>query len=118
MSTTFSQAVASQYVNLADERYGTRVLPVSDDFFGQVSRMFGSAAPVFHPGRFDDHGPDMDGWESRRRRVSGYDWCIVKLALLGQIVGVNIDTSHFTGNDPVAASIDACQVKQDEEPKH
>jgi allantoicase len=50
----------------------------------------------------------MDGWESRRKRVEGYDHCIVRLALPGRIEGVDIDTSHFTGNYPPAASIDAC----------
>ena len=117
MSTpVFNQSIASQYVNLADERYGARVLSASDEFFAKAARMLSSAAPIFHPGRFDDHGQYMDGWESRRKRVAGYDWAIVQLGLPGQIVGVNIDTSHFTGNYPVAASIDACQVKKGEEP--
>lgn len=117
MSTpVFNPSIASQYVNLADERYGARVLSASDEFFAKASRMLSSAAPIFHPGRFDDHGQYMDGWESRRKRVAGYDWSIVQLGLPGQIVGVNIDTSHFTGNYPVAASIDACQVKKGEEP--
>jgi allantoicase len=118
MSASFNQTIASQYVNLADERYGTRVLSVSDEFFAKAARMLSSPAPIFHPGRFDDHGQYMDGWETRRKRVAGYDWCIVQLGLPGQIIGVNIDTSHFTGNYPVAASIDACQVKKGDEPDH
>jgi allantoicase len=52
----------------------------------------------------------MDGWESRRKRVEGYDHCIVRLALPGSIAGVDIDTSHFTGNFPPAASIEACWI--------
>lgn len=113
---SFDETKVSQYVNLADERFGAKVLSVSDDFFAPAPRMLSSAAPIFHPGRFDDHGQYMDGWESRRKRVAGYDWCIVKLGLPGRIVGVDIDTSHFTGNYPVAASIDVCHVKTDEEP--
>ena len=50
----------------------------------------------------------MDGWESRRRRQGGHDFCIVKLGARGVIRGVDIDTSHFTGNYPPAASIEAC----------
>jgi allantoicase len=50
----------------------------------------------------------MDGWESRRKRTPGYDYCIVKLGTPGIIHGFDIDTSHFTGNFPPAASIDAC----------
>ena len=50
----------------------------------------------------------MDGWETRRKRVAGHDWCIVRLGRAGVLKGVDLDTSHFTGNYPVAASIDAC----------
>jgi allantoicase len=49
----------------------------------------------------------MDGWESRRRRTPGHDWCIVALGLRGRIHGVNVDTRHFTGNYPSHCSIDA-----------
>ncbi len=49
----------------------------------------------------------MDGWESRRRRTPGHDWCVVALGMRGVVRGVNIDTSHFTGNYPSHASIDA-----------
>ena len=63
---------------------------------------------VFIPGKFDEHGKWMDGWESRRKRVEGHDYCIVRLGRPGVIRGVDIDTSHFRGNHPPAASIDAC----------
>jgi allantoicase len=52
----------------------------------------------------------MDGWESRRRRVPGHDWCIVELGMRGLVRGVNIDTSHFTGNYPSHASIEAVDM--------
>jgi len=115
---SFDQTTASGYVNLADERLGAQVLSVSDDFFASAARMLSPKAAVFHPGRFDDHGQYMEGWESRRKRVAGYDWCIVQLGLSGKIVGVDIDTSHFTGNYPVAASLDACCVDQGEKPNN
>ena len=49
----------------------------------------------------------MDGWESRRRRTPGHDWCIVALGMRGVVRGVNVDTSFFTGNFPTHCSIDA-----------
>jgi allantoicase len=52
----------------------------------------------------------MDGWETRRRRVPGYDWCILRLGCAGIIRGVVVDTSYFTGNYPESCSIDACAV--------
>ena len=49
----------------------------------------------------------MDGWETRRRRTPGHDWCIVKLGLPGVIRSIVVDTSFFKGNFPSHCSIDA-----------
>jgi allantoicase len=55
----------------------------------------------------------MDGWETRRRRTPGYDWCIVKLGLPGVIHGVVVDTAYFKGNYPEHCEIEACAVDGD-----
>jgi allantoicase len=52
----------------------------------------------------------MDGWESRRRRTPGFDWCVVTLGARGVIRGVDVDTSFFTGNYPTHCSLDAADV--------
>ena len=49
----------------------------------------------------------MDGWETRRKRIPGHDWCIIKLGLPGIISGVELDTSFFTGNYAPRASVQA-----------
>src|ERR1051326_8311392 len=49
----------------------------------------------------------MDGWETRRRRTPGHDWCVIKLGLRGIVKQVDIDTNHFLGNHPPFASLDA-----------
>lgn len=99
---------ARQWVNLAQPRLGARALACSDDFFAPMERMLDPKPAVFIPDKYDDHGKWMDGWESRRKREPGRDWCIVRLGLPGVIKGVDIDTSHFTGNYPPAASLEAC----------
>ena len=99
---------ARRFVNLASADFGARVLSCSDQFFAAADRMLQSSAPVFVVGKFDDHGKWMDGWETRRKRQAGYDNAVVKLGLRGRIRGVEIDTSHFTGNYPPAASLQAC----------
>src|SRR5205823_5600591 len=53
-------------------------------------------------------------WETRRKRVEGYDWCILALGVPGIVRGVDIDTSHFTGNYPPAASLEACRSETDQ----
>ncbi len=98
----------TQWINLADPRLGAEILSCSDDFFAACSRMLNPEPPVFIAGKFDDNGKWMDGWETRRRRNGGHDHAVVRLALAGQIMGVDIDTTHFTGNYPPAASLEAC----------
>lgn len=95
-------------VDLAHPALGSRVVFASDDFFAPKERLISPEEAVFIPGKYDDHGKWMDGWESRRRRNTGHDFCIVRLGAAGTVRGVDIDTSHFTGNFPPAASIEAC----------
>ena len=99
-------AFARHLVNLAALRLGAKTLACSDDFFAPMERMLQDSEPVFIPDKFDDHGKWMDGWESRRKRVPGHDWCIVQLAVPGILEGVDIDTNHFLGNHAPMASID------------
>jgi allantoicase len=103
-------------LNLADSRLGAQALTASDEFFAPKERMLEPQPAVFIPGKYDDHGKWMDGWETRRKRTTGQDSCVVKLARRGTIEGVDIDTSHFTGNYPPAASIEACTTPNDAPP--
>jgi len=97
-----------EYIDLAQPRLGTEVVFASDDFFADKSRMIDPAEPVFIDGKFDDNGKWMDGWESRRKRSAGHDYAIIRFGVPGKIAGLDINTTHFTGNYPPAASIDAC----------
>lgn len=103
-------------VNLASARLGAEALACSDDFFADKSRMLNPEPAVFIPGKYDANGKWMDGWESRRKRVPGHDWCIVRLAATGSIQGIDLDTSHFTGNFPPAASVEGCLLPDGQEP--
>ena len=93
-----------RYVNLADAALGALALTTSDDFFADKSRMLNPEPAIFVPGKYDQNGKWMDGWESRRKRGPGHDWCVVRLARPARLVGVDLDTSHFTGNFPPAAA--------------
>jgi allantoicase len=111
-------AFVREAINLADARLGATALVASDDFFAAKERMLDPAPAVFVPGKYDTNGKWMDGWESRRKRVAGHDWCVVRLARPGRIVGADLDTSHFTGNFPPAASIDACHLASGDPDEH
>ncbi len=113
--TTPKASPFQQWIDLAQPRLGSRAVFATDDFFAPRERLIDPRDPVFIADKFDDHGKWMDGWESRRKRESGYDYCIVRLGVPGVVNGLDIDTSHFTGNYPPSASVDAC-VSTDEVP--
>ncbi len=113
MSGSAKRQAFHEWIRLEQPRLGTRVTFASDDFFGAKERLIEPAEPVFIADRYDDNGKWMDGWESRRRRDAGHDYCIVRLGMAGIVRGVNIDTRHFTGNYPPQASIDACVSEED-----
>ena len=100
------------YHNLAEPELGAAVIQVSDDFFAAAKRMLAVSHPEFHPGRFDEHGKWMDGWESRRKRTPGHDYCTIRICP-GVIYGLDIDTSHFSGNFAPAASLESCVAQND-----
>lgn len=101
------------WIRLEQPRLGTRVVYATDDFFAPKERLIDAADPVWIDSKYDDNGKWMDGWESRRKRVEGYDYCIIRLGIPGAVRGLDIDTSFFTGNYPPAASIDVCTSDQD-----
>jgi len=98
------------YPDLAGERLGGMALSVSDEFFAPKENLLREGRARFDPDRYTDHGKWMDGWESRRKRGPGHDWVVIRLGAPGVIHGVNVDTSHFRGNHPERASVDACGV--------
>ena len=100
----------TELVDLASERLGGAVLYANDDFFAPKENLLKPSSPIFIEGKYTDLGKWMDGWESRRRRTPGFDWCIIRLGLTGIIRGVVVDTSHFKGNYPEACSLEACTI--------
>jgi len=100
----------TELVDLAAEKLGGAVLVANDEFFAAKENLLKPAAPVFIEGKYTDLGKWMDGWETRRRRTPGYDWCIIRLGAPGKIHGVVVDTSFFRGNYPEHCSIEACTI--------
>jgi allantoicase len=100
-------------VDLAAERTGGRVLHANDEFFAEKENLLKTAEPVFIEDKYTDRGKWMDGWETRRRRTPGHDWCLIRLGLPGILRGVMVDTSFFRGNFPSHCSIDATSAQPD-----
>ena len=97
----------TKLIDLASARVGGKALKTNDDFFAPMTNLVKPEAPVWIADKYTSKGKWMDGWESRRRRTPGYDWCELQLGLRGVIRGVNVQTTFFTGNYPSHASLDA-----------
>jgi allantoicase len=100
----------TELVDLAAERLGGAVLYANDEFFAPKENLLKATAPVFLADEYTERGKWMDGWETRRRRTPGFDWCLIRLGLPGIVRGVVVDTSFFRGNYPEQCSIEACTI--------
>lgn len=57
----------------------------------------------------------MDGWETRRKRSAGHDWCVIKLGGAAdgstfKVDSVEVDTAFFTGNQTPRISIEGMRL--------
>ncbi|XP_077283095.1 allantoicase-like [Arctopsyche grandis] len=100
---------------LCSKSAGGEVLFATDDYFAPAENMILDNEPVFIQEKFTEFGKWMDGWETRRKRCIGHDWCIIKLGSKAIIHGVDVDTAFFTGNFTPKYSIQAaCLTPEDE----
>ena len=101
----------TELMNLASEKLGAHAVACSDDFFASMHNIVKPGRGIFIEGKYTENGKWMDGWESRRKRTEGHDWCIIKLGARGVIKGVDVDTNHFLGNHPPHCSIEAALIE-------
>src|SRR5712692_6127696 len=97
-------------VDLAAARLGGRAVAANDEFFAPKENLVKPGRGVFIEGKYTERGKWMDGWETRRRREPGNDWCIIRLGVPGLIRAVTVDTNHFRGNHPQSCSLDVVDL--------
>ena len=100
----------TEKTDLADLRLGGAVIFANDEFFASKDNLVRPERPVFVEGKYTDRGKWMDGWESRRRREDGHDFCLVRLGVPGVVRGLVVDTAFFKGNYPEQCSIEVCSA--------
>src|SRR5437764_11123558 len=100
-------------VDLAAARVGGIALVANDEFFAEKENLLKPGRGIFIVDKYTERGKWMDGWESRRKREPGHDFCLIKLGLPGEVHGVDIDTNWFLGNFPEFASVEACVAPAD-----
>lgn len=97
----------TELIDLASEKLGGAVIVANDEFFAPKDNLLKATTPIFLEGEYTDRGKWMDGWETRRRRTPGFDWCVIRLGLPGIVRGVVVDTAYFRGNYPEHCSLEA-----------
>lgn len=97
--------------DLALRTLGGTVMAASDESFAAKENLLNPGRPTFQAHTFGVKGQEYDGWETRRRRVEGSDWAIIRLGMPGVIRGVVIDTAWFKGNYPPYATVEACSME-------
>ena len=97
-------------IDLAADRLGGAAILANDEFFAPKENLLRAAPAEWREGLYTERGKWMDGWETRRRRSPGHDWCIIRLGVPGIVRGVVVDTSFFRGNYPEHCSVDGCSA--------
>lgn len=97
----WSERDPAQLHDLAALANGGREIACNDAHYGRPMNLL-------RPGRGVNMG---DGWETRRRREPGHDWCIIALGHPGTIERVVVDTAHFKGNFPDRCSLQAARLE-------
>ena len=101
---------ADHYTNLASSIGGAKVLFATDDWFATAETLLDDGPAIFDPDAFCEQGKVLDGWETRRRRQAGHDWCLIKLSKRAEIYALELDTAHFTGNNVPEISLEICDM--------
>ncbi|KDN46227.1 hypothetical protein RSAG8_04454, partial [Rhizoctonia solani AG-8 WAC10335] len=113
----FQDVFGTESTEISSVALGGRAVRWSDEFFAEASNLLKVEPAVSHKGTFKPTGAVFDGWETRRHN-SGHDWCIIRLgAPSGYIIGFDIDTAHFNGNEAPAASVQALFAESREKPQ-
>lgn len=100
--------------DLAVRTFGGAAVWANDELFAGRENLVAPGPAVFAPGTFGTKGQLYDGWETRRRRErtpGARDEAIVRLGAPGVVHAVVVDTSHFTGNVPSEAAVEAACVE-------
>jgi len=103
------------WTNLASQSEGAKILFATDEWFAAADNLLKDEPPVFDEDAYCEQGKVMDGWESRRRRETGHDFCLIKLAAQASIFALEIDTAYFTGNHVPSISLEIADLSCEQE---
>lgn len=110
-----ADSVLRPFSDLVSAPLGGHILAVSDEWFAPASNLLKPEKPIYSEKQVYT-GQWMDGWETRRHNRNAFDYTIIRLGVAsGTVVGVEIDTAYFEGNEAPAVSVEGCFRDDDDE---
>jgi len=98
---------------------GGHILSTSDEWFAPASDLLKVGPAASLKGTFGAKGALFDGWETRRHNPlpQRYDWVILRLGPTAgaHILGLDVDTANFNGNEAPEVEVHALTVAPEEE---
>ena len=83
-----------QMTELANTQVGGKILFATDEWFAPASCLLKPEPPEWREGVYTDFGKWMDGWESRRKRTPGHDWCIIQVGGSDELRNMKGESKH------------------------
>ncbi|KAL7512457.1 hypothetical protein ACHAXN_009437, partial [Cyclotella atomus] len=113
--STRTRTATTMTTNLTSSATGARILFATDEWFAAADNLLNPADPEFIPDLYCEQGKVMDGWETRRKRSAGHDWCVIKLGGAAdgstfEVTSLEVDTAFFTGNQTPRISVEGMRV--------
>lgn len=106
--------VFTDQLNFASASLGASIIFATDDFFAVAENLLNDDDPVWKETEFTESGKWMDGWETRRKRTEGNDWCIIELGQFCTVERIEADTMYFSGNFAPAIKVEGCEPTSDD----
>ncbi|SPO23458.1 related to DAL2 - allantoinase [Ustilago trichophora] len=112
----FDAVLGSTSTEISSVALGGRILSTSDEWFAPASSLLKVGPAPSLKGQFGPKGALFDGWETRRHNPT-YDWVILRLgpSAGGRLIGFDVDTANFNGNEAPEISIHALALTPEEE---
>ncbi|UZJ53020.1 hypothetical protein CBS101457_002340 [Exobasidium rhododendri] len=112
----FSKVLGTTSTEVSSVALGGKILSCSDEWFAPATDLLKVGPAESMKGQFGPTGALFDGWETRRHN-STYDWVIMRLgpAAGGSIVGFDVDTANFNGNEAPEVEIFGLRLTPEEE---
>eukprot|EP00922_Rhytidocystis_sp_ex-Travisia-forbesii_P017212 GHVS01025670.1.p1 GENE.GHVS01025670.1~~GHVS01025670.1.p1 ORF type:complete len:1398 (+),score=260.21 GHVS01025670.1:327-4520(+) len=111
LSPTSTISSIPKLTDIASASMGAKVLFATDEFYACAGNMLKPNPPQ----ATTKHNEETDGWETRRRRRGGFDYCLIQLGRVGTLRGIDVNTNCMGGKAAPKLTVQAAYCPDLEE---